>query len=122
AQGKFAFGLYGPFLIDEAKKTNPNLNAGLMPIPSIVPGDVPTFAGGEKTTWGVWKDSPNLEAAKKFVAFYAQPENMSLVAQADGLPAGLADVQVNLGALQPFFDKYSSTPVLPYFDRVYLPN
>ena len=122
AEGKVAFGLYGPFLIDEAKKTNPNLHAGLMPIPTMVAGDTPTFAGGERTTWGVWKDSPNLAAAKKFVAFYAQSENMALVAQADGLPPGLSDVKADLGDLAPFFQKYSSTPVLPYFDRVYLPN
>jgi raffinose/stachyose/melibiose transport system substrate-binding protein len=122
AQGKVAFGIYGPFLIDEAKKTNPSLNAGLMPIPSLVAGDPPTFAGGEKTTWGVWKDSPNLDAAKKFVAFYAQPENMAQVAEADRLPPGLTDVKANLGDLDPFFQKYSSTPIFPYFDRVFLPN
>src|SRR5260370_4497643 len=98
------------------------LNAGLMPIPSIVPGDAPTFAGGEKTTWGVWKDSPNLAAAKKFVAFYAQPENMALVAQADRLPPGLVGVQANLGDLDPYFQKYSTPPVCPYFHHLPLPN
>jgi len=122
AEGKVAFGLYGPFLIDEAKKTDPNLHAGLMPIPSVIAGDAPTFVGGERMTWGVWKDSPHLEAAKKFVAFYAQPENVTLVAQADKLPAGIEGVQADLGDLAPYFQKYSATPVLPYFDRVYLPN
>jgi raffinose/stachyose/melibiose transport system substrate-binding protein len=122
AEGKVAFGLYGPFFIDEAKKINPNLHAGLMPIPAVVAGDVPTFAGGEKTTWGVWKDSPHLDAAKKFVAFYAQPENITLVAQADRLPPGIDGVQADLGDLTTYFQKYSTTPVFPYFDRVYLPN
>lgn len=122
AQGKFAFGIYGSFLIDEAKKTNPNLHAGLMPIPSIVTGDVPTFAGGEKATWGVWKDSPHLDAAKKFVAFYAQPANMALFDKADQLPPGLQGVQVDLGELNQYFQQYSSVRVFPYFDRVYLPN
>ncbi|MFL5663470.1 MAG: ABC transporter substrate-binding protein [Ktedonobacteraceae bacterium] len=121
-QGKVAFGFYGPFLIDEVHKTNPKANLGLMPIPSVVSGDVPTFAGGEKTTWGVWKDSPHLEAAKKFVAFYAQPANDALVAQSEELPPGLNGVQANLGAMTTSFNTYSSTPVLPYFDRVYLPN
>ena len=93
-----------------------------MPIPSVVPGDVPTFAGGEKTTWGVWKDSPNLAAAKKFVAFYAQPENDALVAQSDELPPGLNGVQANLGVMATSFQTYKDIRVLPYFDRVYLPN
>jgi len=122
AKGKVAFGFYGPFLIDEVRKTNPNAHLGLMPIPSVVPGDVPTFAGGEKTTWGVWKDSPNLAAAKKFVAFYAQPENDALVAQSDELPPGLNGVQANLGVMATSFQTYKDIRVLPYFDRVYLPN
>ncbi|HEX8033387.1 MAG TPA: extracellular solute-binding protein [Ktedonobacterales bacterium] len=122
AKGKVAFGFYGPYLVDEVKKVTQNVHLGLMPIPSVAAGDAPTFAGGEKTTWGVWKDSPHLDAAKKFVAFYAQPENIKLVAQADGLPAGLDGVQVDLGSLTSYFEKYSSAPVFPYFDRVYLPN
>lgn len=122
AQGKAAFGFYGPYLVDEIKKINPNVHVGLMPIPSVVSGDAPTFAGGEKTTWGVWKDSPHLDAAKKFVAFFAQPENITLVAQADGLPPGLDGVQADLGSLTTYFQKYSSAPIFPYFDRVYLPN
>jgi raffinose/stachyose/melibiose transport system substrate-binding protein len=122
AKGKAAFGLYGPYLVDEVKKTDPNVHLGLMPIPSVVQGDAPSFAGGEKITWGVWKDSPHLDAAKKFVAFYAQPENIKLVAEADGLPAGLDGVQVDLGSLTTYFQNYSNAPVYPYFDRVYLPN
>ncbi|MBB6730945.1 ABC transporter substrate-binding protein [Cohnella zeiphila] len=121
-EGKVAFGFYGPSLIEEAKKTNPNVHGGLMPIPSVVPGDAPTLAGGEKTTWGVWKDSPNLEAAKKFVAFYAKPENVKKVAAAGGLPPGLTGVDIDAGDLTADFQKYADTPVFPYFDRDYLPN
>lgn len=122
ADGKAVFGLYGPSVADDVRKINPNIHLGLMPIPSVVPGDAPTFAGGEKSTWGVWKDSPNLAAAEKFVAFYARPENIALVAQSDELPPGLNGVQANLGSMAPYFQQYSATPVLPYFDRVYLPN
>ncbi|WP_158602258.1 ABC transporter substrate-binding protein [Cohnella endophytica] len=122
AEGKVAFGFYGPFLIEEAKKTNPNVKGGLMPIPSVEAGDKPTFAGGEKTTWGVWKDSPNQEAAKKFVAYFAKPENVAKVATANALPPGLKGVEINAGDLTADFQQYASTPVFPYYDRVYLPN
>jgi raffinose/stachyose/melibiose transport system substrate-binding protein len=44
------------------------------------------------------------------------------VAEADGLPAGLDGVQVDLGSLTTYFQTYSNAPVYPYFDRVYLPN
>jgi raffinose/stachyose/melibiose transport system substrate-binding protein len=121
-EGKVAFGFYGPFFIEEAKKTNPDVKGGLMPIPSIVAGDKPTLAGGEKTTWGVWKDSPNQEAAKKFVAYYAKAENAGKVASANALPPGLKGVDINAGEMTADFQKYADAPVFPYYDRVYLPN
>jgi raffinose/stachyose/melibiose transport system substrate-binding protein len=122
ADGKVAFALYGSFLIDEAEKINPNFHGGLMPIPSMVAGDVPTFAVGERLTWGVWKDSPHQTAAKKFVAFYARSENVARVAQSDIALPGLDGVNVNLGDAGSYYQKYSQTPVFPFFDRVYLPS
>lgn len=122
AEGKVAFGFYGPYLIEEAKLTNPGLKAGLMPIPSVAAGDVATFAGGEKTTWGVYKDSPNQEAAKAFVAYYAKPENVQKVAAINSLPPGLKGIAIDAGDLTADFQKYANVPVFPYYDRVYLPN
>ena len=121
-QGMVAFGIYGPYFVGDLKKINANVHAGLMPIPSIVPGDVPAFAGGEGVTWGVWKSSLNSDAAKQFVAFYARPENVARVAQADNLPPGLNTVNVDLGDLGGYYQKYSATPVFPYFNRAYLPD
>jgi raffinose/stachyose/melibiose transport system substrate-binding protein len=122
AGGKCAFAFYGPYLIEEALKTNPALIGGMMPIPSMVAGDSPTMVGGEKTTWGVWKDSPNMDAAKRFVAFYALPENIQLVAASNKLPAGLKDIKVDCGDMTQYYEKYSDIRVFPYFDRVYLPS
>lgn len=122
AEGKTAFGIYGPFLIEEARMINPDVKGGLMPIQSVVSGDTPTFAGGEKTTWGVWKDSAKKEAAKKFVAYYAKPENVALVAAANALPPGIQGVSIDAGSLTADFEKYSNIRVFPFFDRVYLPN
>jgi raffinose/stachyose/melibiose transport system substrate-binding protein len=122
AEGKAAFGLYGPFFCEEALKTNPDLNCGLMPIPTLHEGDTPTFAGGELTTWGVWKDSPHQEAAKRLVAYYAQPENIVAVANSNKAPAGLTGVEVDAGYLTQYFTKYADLRTFTYFDRVYLPN
>jgi raffinose/stachyose/melibiose transport system substrate-binding protein len=122
AEGKAAFGIYGPFICEEALKTNPDLNCGLMPIPTLQDGDTPTFAGGELTTLGVWKDSPHQEAAKRFVAYYAQPENIAAVANSNKSPAGLTGVEVDAGYLTQYFTKYADLRTFDYFDRVYLPN
>jgi raffinose/stachyose/melibiose transport system substrate-binding protein len=122
AEGKAAFGFYGPFLCEEALKINPDLNCGLIPIPSLVEGDAPTFAGGELTTWGVWKDSKNPEAALRLVNYYAQPENIVAVADSNKVPAGLAGVQIDADYLTPFYDQYADLRTFTYFDRIYLPN
>jgi raffinose/stachyose/melibiose transport system substrate-binding protein len=122
AEGKAAFGFYGPFFCEEALKTNPALNCGLMPIPTVQDGDAPAFAGGELTTWGVWKDSKHLEAAKRLVAYYAKPENIAAVANSNKAPAGLTGVEVDAGYLTQYFTKYADLRTFTYFDRIYLPN
>ena len=122
AQGKAAFGFYGPFICAEGMKTNPDFKCGLMPIPSLMDGDTPTFAGGELTTWGVWKDSPRKDAAIKFVNFFAQPENVKAVAESNQVPAGLTGVQADAGDLTQYYTKYADLRTFTYFDRIYLPN
>lgn len=122
AEGKAAFALHGPSFILEARAIRPGIRVGLMPIPSVVAGDAPTFAGGEKTTWGIWKDSPNKEAARKFLAFYARPENAAKVATSHSLLPALSDVPVDAGSLTDDYKKYGHIRVFPYFDREYLPN
>jgi raffinose/stachyose/melibiose transport system substrate-binding protein len=122
AEGKAAFGFYGPFLCEEALKTNPDLNCGLMPIPSLVEGDTPTFAGGELTTWGVWKDSKHIDAAKRFVAYFAKSENVAAVANSNKVPAGLSGVEIDAGYLTQYYNMYSDLRTFTYFDRIYLPN
>jgi len=122
AEGKAAFGFYGPFICEEALKTNPNFNCGVMPIPSLAEGDKPTFAGGELTTWGVWKDSKHADAAIKFVNFFAQPENVKAVAESNKVPAGLSGVEVDAGYLTQYYTQYADLRTFTYFDRIYLPN
>jgi raffinose/stachyose/melibiose transport system substrate-binding protein len=115
-------GCYGAYIIAEVKKINPSFKGGMMPIPAYYPGDTPTFVGGERTTWGVWKDSKNLDAAKKYVAFFARPENLKKVAEANGIPAGLDGVETNLGELAADYEAFKDARIFPYFDRAYLPN
>lgn len=122
AEGKAAFACHGTWMIADMVKINPNAKIGLMPIPSIVAGDTPTFAGGEKTTWGAWKDSKVSDAAKKFIAYYAKPDNAATVCKNTGLASGLIDVKADLGDLTQYYDQYKDIRVFTYFDRVYLPN
>lgn len=122
AEGKIAIGFYGPYFIEEARKVNPKVAADMMPIPAMVEGDTPTFAGGEKSTIGVWKDSKNLETAMQFVDFCAQPDNVKKMCDFTKLPSAINGVTVDAGDLTATYEKYKDIRTLEYFDRVYLPN
>lgn len=121
AQGKVAFSLQGPSFADEVHKVKPDLKIGFMPVPSMVAGDEPNFSGGERYTMGVWKDSKQLDASKKLVAFFAKKENMEKIANTTKLPSGLKGVE-SKHEFTEYYNKYASVRVFPYFDRVYLPN
>lgn len=117
-----AFAVYGPYLIQEAKKTNPDIKAGIMPVPAIAEGDTHTFVGGERFSIGVWKESKSVDAAKLFLEYCARPENAKRICEFNAVPSGLNDVEVDLGELTSYYNTYKDVRIFPYFDRVYLPN
>ena len=92
-----------------------------MPLTTMVAGDTQTFSGGERYTMGAWKDGKHLEASKKLIAFFAKTENMTTIANATKLPAGLKDVPSE-HEFSKYYDQFKDIRVFPYFDRVYLPN
>ncbi|WP_325176612.1 ABC transporter substrate-binding protein [Paenibacillus alkalitolerans] len=121
ADGKVAFTLLGPSFADEVHKINPDLKIGFMPVPSMVEGDEPNFSGGERYTFGAWKDSKHLEEAKKFIAYFAKPENIEKIANVTKLPPGLKNIKASHEFTE-YYEKYADIRVFPYFDRVYLPS
>jgi raffinose/stachyose/melibiose transport system substrate-binding protein len=124
AAGAVAFGLFGNYVIGEAKKYNPRGKYGFMPVPAATPDDAPTVITGERVTLGVWKDSKHKAEALKFLAFAARPENINKMASINGNPTGLVgpEYKSDLGDLAPYFEKASQVRPFPYFDREYLPN
>lgn len=122
AQGKAAIGFYGPYIIDEMKRVNPRVRADMMPIPAMSAGDAPTFAGGERSTIAVWKDSPNLEEALKVIDFCALPENVAKMCSFTKLPPAITGVKGDFGELTATYERYKDIRTIPYFDRVYLPD
>ena len=122
ASEKVAFVFYGASFTQEVLDRNPNMDISMVPIPAYYRGDQPVFVGGEKNTLGIWKDSKNKEAAKEYLKFLARPENMSRIASASNLPAGLSGIKSDISSLAAVFEKYENVEVFPYFDRVYLPD
>ncbi|MUG71321.1 ABC transporter substrate-binding protein [Paenibacillus validus] len=121
AEEKVAFVMLAPSFVDAVHKLKPDMKVGLMPIPAMSASDKPAFSGGERNTMGVWKDSKNIPEAKKLMAFFAKPENLSKISNITKLQPGLKGV-ASKHVLTEYYEKYASNRVLPYFDRVYLPN
>ncbi|MBT8159657.1 MULTISPECIES: ABC transporter substrate-binding protein [Arthrobacter] len=125
ANGTAAFEIYNNSILASARTYNPNANVGFIPLPPTN-GSTPYLIGGEGVdSFGVSKTSKHKDDALAFLDFLAQPDNAAALAEANGAAAGLVNVKVDFGKLTSSFDKYvtsGSTPVKPYFDRVYLPN
>jgi raffinose/stachyose/melibiose transport system substrate-binding protein len=123
AEDKVAFEFYGNYAINEMLNVNPNANVGMMPVPSNSETDSPTLIGGERIAIGVWKDSPNKEAALELLSYFAKHENMIAIASSDGAPASFNGVESDTGILKDDLEKYmDECRVFTYFDREYLPS
>ncbi len=121
AQGDTAFSFLMNFVAVTGYSYNPDANIGFMPVPAFDGGE-PYLISGEKNALGINKESESLDAAKAFIAFLAQPENLQKLAESTGSAAGLTTVDVDLGGLTDSFELTKSTATVPYFDRVYMPN
>lgn len=122
AENKTAFCFYGNSAMMDAHALNPDAKLGMMPIPAAKTSDEPSLIAGERIAVGVWKDSPQKEAAVELLEYLARPEVMEKIATASGNPAGLNGVGSNIGEISSYYEKYSDVRTFPYFDREYLPS
>ncbi|MDQ1598299.1 MAG: raffinose/stachyose/melibiose transport system substrate-binding protein [Microbacteriaceae bacterium] len=124
ATGKAAFAFGQNTTANDALQYNPKANLGYFPVPSLTGGS-PYLIGGEMNAFGISKTSKNVPVAKSYIGFLAQPANATVLAKAAGSIPGLTNVKPDLGVLQSSYDsvvKPGKVPLVPYFDRVYLPN
>jgi len=121
AQGKIGFAFINGSIGPEATKLNPSVKVGLIPTPAVYSTDQPSFIGGERYTYAIWKDSPYKKQAEKFIEFLAQPKYVKELAETTSLPAGLTSADVN-NYYADYYKQFSTVKVQPYFDRLYLPS
>ena len=121
AQNKVAFAFLYPQFSDQVHQINPDVKIGMMPVPAWYDDDQPNFSGGERNTMGIWKDSEHIPQAKQLLSFFAEKQNLAIIANAFKLPSGLKGVEANHEFVE-YYEKYQDVQVVPYFDRVYLPS
>jgi raffinose/stachyose/melibiose transport system substrate-binding protein len=121
-EGTSAIIFYGNSLVQDAKKYNPSFKAGLQPLPSIVPGDDMSFLSGEQTTFGIWKGSKHIDAAKRFLRELAKPENVKRLCESEQILPGIKNVDADIGWPTPYYKQFKNIRNFAIFDRVFLPN
>lgn len=107
--------------IASAWDINPDANLSMMPVPVYHEEDTPIMIGGERESYGIWKDTKNKELAVAFLEFMSRPENIKYVCEATSMPTGFSDVDVDL-RLSSDFKQYENLRTFPYFDREWLPS
>lgn len=122
ASNETAFLFYGNIAITLGLGINPEANLGMMPLPAKVAGDEPSLIAGENVAMGIWKDTEYKAEAVELLNYLAQPEVAKTIAQATGNATALTNVEVDLGMVQPYLDKYADVETFPYFDREYCPS
>lgn len=124
ADGTAAFVFSQNSRATDALGYNPDAALTYMPVPTP-DGSEPYLIGGEMRAYGVAKDGDHLEEALAFLEFLADPDRVGELAAAGGNAPGLTTAESDLGTLQPAYDRYVASgdvPLVPYFDRVFLPN
>lgn len=122
AAGDTAFCFFGNSSIVDVKSINPDARIGMMPVPAANEGDEPGLIAGEDIAVGVWKDSKVKEEAIELLNYLAKPEVAKKIAEAAGNRSGLTTVEVEIGEIEKYLEKYKDIETFPYFDRAYLPG
>ncbi|MDT0157904.1 extracellular solute-binding protein [Microbacterium sp. ARD32] len=123
AEGTTAFVFVQNYLVATALGFNPDADLGYMPIPSE--SGQPFLVGGEGRAYGVSKTSPDKKQALDYLAYLAEPGNLSQLASSIGGIPGLTNAESDLGVLTSSYEQFvepGTLPLQPYFDRVYLPG
>ena len=103
--GRVAFIPFGSWIIPEFKKSNPNLKFALIPYPGNPTGTKSWASSIANASIMVSASSKNKDAAKKYVAFLARPENYKKYASSANLISSLKTVKSDLASeMDPIVD------------------
>lgn len=117
AVGDAAFVICDTSAISNGLNYNPDAKLHMIPVPSADASGEQFAIGGEYLSWGVWKDSPNKEAALKFVEFLARKENITKQANAVLMVPGIKDAEFDAGTLTEDFVKLAAYKIKGVWDR-----
>lgn len=101
---------------------NPETQYGFFAIPAFDPVDEAVVVGGETDSWGVYKDTKNMEACLVFLEYFAREDINAAVCAELKTPSAFNDVTADLGNMTEYYENIKDLSIEPYFDRVYFPS
>ena len=130
AQNKSAFWLGNdPKFLAGCLQLNPEGKYAFLPTFASAEGGKLFVGVGEGETFGIWKDSPNVEACKAFLEFMARPENVIKLTNAVGSnPCLKSSMELSesygLSLFMDMQEKYADANILyeNLWDRKYMPS
>lgn len=130
AENKTAFQVgNGPGFLVSAMELNPEGNYGLLPSFASQDGGKLYIGTGEGEAFGIWKDSKNIDASKKFLEFLSQPENAVTLSNSTGNTVCMKsameqDQSYGLKVYQAMKEHYEDGEILyeNLWDRQYMPS
>lgn len=130
AENKAAFQIGNePAFLMTCLTLNPDGNYAMLPSFASKEGGKMFVGIGEQDTFGIWKDSENIDACKEFLSFMARPENAVRLNKATGSLTCLksamdADDGYALRMFEEMQKKYAEENLLyeNLWDREYMPS
>ncbi len=121
AYGEACFSFQGASYLEGAWEIDNNAPLTMIPMPSFYDTASPYIIGGERESYGIWKDTKNMDAAIAFMEFLSRAENIKYICEVAGTPSAFRDVTPSL-RLADVYTEYQSLPCISVFDRVWLPS
>ena len=121
ANGEVCFSFEGASYLEGAWELNNDAPLSVIPMPAFYDTASPYIIGGERESYGIWKDTKHMDAAIAFMEFLARPENIQYICEQSGTPSAFVGVSPNL-RLAPVYTAYQNLPIISVFDRVWLPS
>ncbi|MFC4306802.1 ABC transporter substrate-binding protein [Cohnella boryungensis] len=119
AQGKAAFYGNGPWALSGIREVGPTADIGLMAFPISENPDDSKLLVFPDTSLSISKDSKNIEAAKKFLAYMASQEAGTIWSEKVKVSSTVNGVNVDYDPIAADINAYiSSGKFTPYGDRV----
>lgn len=121
ANGEICFSFENSQYMEGAWELNDKAPLTMIPMFSYYDDGSQYIIGGERESYGIWKDTKNMDAAVAFLEFIGRPENVKYVCEKAGTPSAFTDVTPDL-RLAPVYAEYNKLPIVSVLDRVWLPS